>query len=432
MPRATCGPGQAGRQSLLLLNASDWGGHHHYDSLNLYYWKENRELLSDLGYLWDHPDKRHTYRTFAHNLVMIDGREQVRRGRGGSYHLFSVMPRVKVMEASSQAYGPDGLYRRTCVEVDHGPAGDYVLDVFRAGGGKTRDYVFHGPAGNCQTDGLTLAAIRADSPPGPELPLTNLRIADGASPWRVSWSLDNYNFHAFAPGNAEEQVMVGDGWGQRDHRNTDRDVTLPYIVRRRQGQTACDAFVTVFVGGPQDKPLVEAVRLLPLEPGGSTGAVAVQVTTSEGVDLIVSSPDQKQVTVIRNTGRLTTDGHFAAILAENGKPARAVLLEGTRLDYGRMHLELPGARLEGKIVDRGTQPGRSYFAIDCSLPSSESLVGQTLFAIDGPTRRAYPIRAVERSEGSTRVYTKDKGCGFEARAADRWELPLSCGRRTSP
>ncbi len=33
-------------------------------------------MLSDLGYLWDHPDSQNTKRTFAHNLVMLDGREQ--------------------------------------------------------------------------------------------------------------------------------------------------------------------------------------------------------------------------------------------------------------------------------------------------------------------------------------------------------------------
>ncbi|MCH5372468.1 MAG: heparinase II/III-family protein, partial [Planctomycetes bacterium] len=330
--------GQAGRQSLLMLSASDWGNHHHDDSLNLYYWKEGRELLSDLGYLWDHPDKHRTSCTFAHNLVMIDGREQIRRGRGGSYHLFSVTPQVKVMEASSQANGPDCVYRRTCVAVDHGPSGDYVLDIFRAGGGETRDYVFHGPAGAYQIDGLSLASVGTGSPPGPELPLTDMRAADGSAPWRMGWSLDGYHFHVFVPGHDGEQVLVGDGWGQRDHRNTDRGATLPYVVRRRQGQAACDIFVTVFAGGSRDKPLVESVQTVPLETGDSTGAVAVQVTTCEGVDLIVSSLEQSPITLLHESGRLTTDGRFAAIVAERGKAARAVLLEGTRLDFGRTHL----------------------------------------------------------------------------------------------
>ena len=74
--------GPNGRRSLAMLNASDSGGHHHLDSLSLYYWKDGHELLSDLGYLWDHPDKYQTYRTLAHNLVLIDGRDQQRKDRG--------------------------------------------------------------------------------------------------------------------------------------------------------------------------------------------------------------------------------------------------------------------------------------------------------------------------------------------------------------
>ena len=87
-----------------MLNASDWGGHHHYDSLDLYYWKDGRELLSDLGYLWDHPDSGQTRATRAHNLVMLDAAGQRRQARGGGCRLFATRPGVKVMEASSSAY----------------------------------------------------------------------------------------------------------------------------------------------------------------------------------------------------------------------------------------------------------------------------------------------------------------------------------------
>ncbi len=76
--------GATGRDSLLLLSASDWGGHHHIDSLNLYLWQDGHELLSDLGYLWDHPLKQRTTRTFAHNTVMVDGKDQIARGRAES------------------------------------------------------------------------------------------------------------------------------------------------------------------------------------------------------------------------------------------------------------------------------------------------------------------------------------------------------------
>ena len=36
--------GPTGRDSCLVLSASDWGSHHHDDSLNLYYWQNGKEL----------------------------------------------------------------------------------------------------------------------------------------------------------------------------------------------------------------------------------------------------------------------------------------------------------------------------------------------------------------------------------------------------
>jgi len=61
--------GERGMDATVLLGASHWGGHHHYDSLNLTYHRWGEELLGDLGYLWDNPMAMMTRRTLAHNLV---------------------------------------------------------------------------------------------------------------------------------------------------------------------------------------------------------------------------------------------------------------------------------------------------------------------------------------------------------------------------
>ena len=142
--------GETGRDSCLVLSASDWGGHHHLDSLSLYYWQQGQELLSDLGYLWDHAQAVMTRRTFAHNTVMVDGQEQLTTGRGGKFGLFAPNGPIKVMEADSQAYKQATLYRRTVAQVEHEPGRQYVLDIFRVQGGKQHDYIFHGPNTNCE------------------------------------------------------------------------------------------------------------------------------------------------------------------------------------------------------------------------------------------------------------------------------------------
>ncbi len=139
--------GENGKGATAVLNASNWGGHHHKDSLDLVLWQED-ELLSDLGYLWDHQDKHQTYRTFAHNLVVIDDKDQTTTDRGGSFDLFETVGGVKAMRASSKAYPEAKAYERTLLQIEHNDGSFYWLDLFRAQGGSMRDYVFHGPNNN--------------------------------------------------------------------------------------------------------------------------------------------------------------------------------------------------------------------------------------------------------------------------------------------
>ena len=137
--------GASGRDSVVILDASDYGSHHHRDSLNLVYWKDNRELLNDLGYLHDHPDRSETVKSSAHNTVVIDGTEQIRTGRGGSFHAFAGRNgSFKVMQASSSAYRQADVFHRTVAQVEHG-AHSYIVDIFRVKGGEKQEYVFHMP-----------------------------------------------------------------------------------------------------------------------------------------------------------------------------------------------------------------------------------------------------------------------------------------------
>jgi hypothetical protein len=99
-------------------------------------------------------------------------------------------------------------------------------------------------------------------------------------------------------------------------------------------------------------------------------------------------------------------------------------------------LDLPVATFKGDIFEVGGDQGQSYFVVNGNLPEDSKLVEQTFFAIDGGFRRAYPIVAIEEVEGRLRVFTKRDGRGFEARPAQRWELPVTveqaCGRPTWP
>jgi hypothetical protein len=591
--------GETGRDSLLLLNASDWGGHHHYDSLDLYYWKDGRELLSDLGYLWDHPDSGMTRRTFSHNTALVEWAGQKTRDRGGSLHLFTATPRVKAVEASSAAYDKAEVYRRTCVQVDHGAAGAYVLDIFRVQGGASRQYVFHGPSNDYEIEGLESGPRVSEAPPirfavrfhlprlgevfvddveirevladgelGPNLApnpsasgaepggpvpgwgyysgngrgewsaaspgrtddscarvkglqtddkgvlniallvgdsagyegtramegrpgaryrlsfwlrgggeqvsvgsvcwptdpasaddrlhagilqakagtewerfegsfalgrqaldLENPRVANPDGPWRIVWHLrnaagerDGYRFAATVPAGPDEEVILGDGWGQRDHRNSDRGATLPYVVRHDANAGRLSRFVTVFAGTDREALPVKAVRMLPLPPEAPADAVAVEVQTALGVDVLVSMSAPTSLTLQTSAGEVTTDGRLAAVLGGGQGPTAATLVGGTLLRARAAEVTLAQAVYTGRIVANASEAGSSYFTLEGELPVGEALVGRTLLVRDGDLHRAYPVRGVEQTGGQTRIYTKVDNVGFEARPAESWEL----------
>ncbi len=580
--------GETGRESVALLNASDWGGHHHHDSLDLYYWKDGRELLSDLGYLWDHPEKPKTTRAFAHNLVLVGGADQKTRERGGSYHIFSATPKVKVMEASSIAYDSARAYRRTCVQVDHGESGSYLVDIFRADADAPRQYVFHGPTPECATSGLGLGEaaldeqtapfavrfhlsevgeifvddieIRRVNPDGSEgdniapnpsaidgagagtpenwgiyrgngaaehssgepgrddaacarfagtavdadghvnaaliagdsdgyrgvnaipgvmgatykvrfwlrgdgasvnagivtwpadptspsdrvhkgmaritatdewtqhetsftlaggaLPMDNMQQAAGDGPWHVEWVFDDgYRFRALSPDQSGETVFVGDGWGQRDHRNSDVGATLPYIVREIRS-AGSHAFVSVFAGAPDGQFPVEAVRVLDA-PGD---AVAVEIDTADGTDVVVSMIGSQDLSITTSRGELRANGRVAAVLASGA----ASMTGGTRLSLGDTSLSADQATYAGDVAGRGSEGGDSWFDLSGDLP--EHILGQTLLITDGDHIRAYPIRGLDDLETGLRVFTKVDHVGFEARDGDTYEfLPTVTG-----
>jgi hypothetical protein len=336
------------------------------------------------------------------------------------------------MEASSDGYGPDTLYRRTCLVVDRGPAGSYLLDIFRVSGGRRADYLFHGPHENYRVTGLDLGAEATEAwnrreslgEAGPAL--AEVRQGRGDAPWSVTWTFDDgTTFEAFVPACAHERVFAGKGWGQRDHRNTDLGATLPYFVRRREGGGWPEVFVSAFAGDGAGRRLVEAIQVLPLPAGAPPGTAAVEVRTAQGIDVVVSMLDPAPIAVRTDAGELSADGRVAAILAGDGSPSSACLIGGTRLSTGGLELKAPKGVLSGRILSRGSEAGRSWFEIDGAEPTIRGLRGQTLFAIQDGRRHGYPIRAVEPAAGGCRVFTKTGGQGFEARSAAAWDLPVT-------
>lgn len=300
--------GADGRESLLLLSASRWGNHHHQDSLNLTYWKQGRELLSDLGYLWDHPQKHQTSRTLAHNTVLVDEKDQVTKERGGDVAFFRSSEHVKIMEASSQAYAAATTYRRTSALIDHGGGRSYVVDFFRVQGGKTQDFVYHASTKTCEI------LDRKTAPTEEKLyDFAHTRAIEGFAVWRTAWQagpdLTCVAWNVSAPG---ERAFLGDGWGQRDWKNTDVGATLPYVVRRTTGPEL-KTFITVFEGVARGKPFVRSVAQ------AAPGVLAIE--TALGIDYVLSNPAGGDFSLPAGAGVPAMRGRFAVASTQDGKVA---------------------------------------------------------------------------------------------------------------
>ena len=303
--------GARGRDSLLLLSASHWGAHHHYDSLNLYYWKQGREMLSDLGYLWDHPKKKQLMRSVAHNLVVIDEQNQKTRGRGGMVHFFADGPHVRAMQASSEAYPDASLYRRTSGVVEQARGVSYAFDFFEVQGGATQDYVFHGPDHNWTLDGATTApakvALYDFEPPASIRP-------DGPV-WRVRWKMkDLFEFSAWMLSGEGETAYIADGWGQRDHKGSDEGVTIPYLVRRTTGDGP-RVFAAVYEGFEGTNTLLSRPRPLALTPD----AAILTVETHRGTDVIALNRDNGTISIPTDAGEVSSDKPLTVVSIQNGK-----------------------------------------------------------------------------------------------------------------
>ncbi|MSS72131.1 MAG: hypothetical protein EXS64_11660 [Candidatus Latescibacteria bacterium] len=407
--------GEDGREGTVILDASHWGGHHHQDSLNLTLFQHDHEVLTDLGYLWDRPDKHMTVRTEAHNLVVVDEQEQRTRERKGSLHLFDTTPHVKAVDCSSEAYAQCPFYRRLCVWVDHGAAGSYLVDVFGVAGGKTHDYLFHGPIPGFAAEGIDLYPSDGEGP----YEIKHVRRGASPEPWCLSWQMDDsVRFSAWAlPGEGEE-VIVGDGWGERGWGNTntpDRKVDIPYVIRRRTGQ-AGSVFRSVFETH-RGEPLVTGMKRLEV----SGNSVALEIRTRLGVDVIVATMDPKLRSVKASTGVLETDGTLTV-----ASPRFLYLAGGTRAKFGDRKVERSAGHLEGKVREIVNGNDDSYFVAEGLSPRGfADLMGRTILVDDGSSTTGYLVRGVGMSGDEIRLYTKRNGRGYNVSGGEKWEMIVS-------
>ncbi|NUP99202.1 MAG: heparinase II/III family protein [Armatimonadetes bacterium] len=399
--------GANGRRGAAVVSASEWGGHHHWDSLNLFYWQDGHELLTDLGYLWDNPDKHHLAKTSAHNLVVVDEAEQRTEGRGGQLHRFAASPAARLVEVSSTAYPQTSEYRRTVFLVDQ-PDGAYLVDLFRVSGGTKHDYLFHGPNPEVTLHGFEGGGAPDLKPYG--VTGVRRRQADSA-PWTATWALpEGYSFQALSLPEAGETAHIGVGWGQRTP--AQKGLQIPYVVRRREATAPLSsAFVSLFEGY-RGQPLAKAAARLET---GVPGGLAVAVERADGGrDYLWALPEGARAKLPTSAGELLAEGH--GVLSTHGEKLRfAWLVGGGCLEWGSHRLSLPQPRWQGRVTAAENAGQESWLALDQELPTR--LVGTTLLA-GGEALTGYRILAIE----GRRAYVRRGGEGVDALPAERFEL----------
>jgi hypothetical protein len=162
--------------------------------------------------------------------------------------------------------------------------------------------------------------------------LVNIKRSEAPGPWRVTWPLSNGSrFVASWANDTGFESLIGDGWGQRDHRNSDVGAILPYIIRRHPNGPAPTVYVTTFEQSQPGQELVQAIEQLPVPADQQANAVAVMVKTPQGNDYFVSCLEAKPLTVTTPDGPLQVEGRFAALSVRDGKVVATSLAEGKLL-----------------------------------------------------------------------------------------------------
>ncbi len=378
--------GNPGGDTAFYLNGYAMHGHRHYDTLGIVYHAGAKELASDRGYIWDDPRNAWTKSTLAHNLVTVDGGNQISKGRHSRLELFATAAGLDVVQASANAYTQCDRYQRTCALVQLPGRQSYVVDIFRVQGGKRHQYGLNG-------NGNLIALDTAEALPINEKIkwLDNLRAVSPAGPLTATWEHQDMRLDLMML-NPIDRLVVADAPGWRSDRGS--ELNAPPIQQILAERSSADGnttsqYVAILVPYAGETSPVMSARLL--ENDMKTGTVAVEVQLADRTDTIVSSLDGES----HQIGSLVTDGQFGLVShSASGESKQAYLLAGTRLHWGDVDLTLDTATTELKVE---SVEGRTFHLVDV-LPDGlvrsggYVLAGGTGYEIESAGERTVTVR----------------------------------------
>jgi len=324
--------GGADSPTALYVNGYSMHGHRHYDTLGLIYYDHARELASDRGYIWDDPRNAWTKSTLSHNLVTVDGQNQVSKDRHSTLELFGTSPEVEITQSSANAYEQCDTYRRATALVRLSPERTYALDIFEVAGGKLHQYGL-----NCNGQLTGVTGLTPQPIDGKISYLDNLREAKPApAGWRASWQDGKAGMQCLMLTSAD-RLLVADAPGWRSYKGDQLHAPpIQQLLAERAGENLSSRFVTILAPHQESPEPIEAKLV-----AEDATAVLVEVTTPGRRDLLAWSRDDAPHTL----GPVQLTGRFGYVSLDDAGEVRASwLLAGTSLKYAGQTWTLPAAR----------------------------------------------------------------------------------------
>ncbi len=378
------GEGESARAVWLDYDAA--GGHGHGDGMNLGLFAKGLDLMPDFGYPplhyggWVSKRAQWYMRTASHNTVVVDGQSQLFETaptHDGRTTLWAIGKRFRAVRASGpqilKDVTPMRQFERTVMMIDTSDDDSYVLDVFRAVGGKDHAKFQHSHFATVSTRGLTLSPAPDF---GHETEMRAFRTDPSAvAGWEIDWRVDDR--YGYLPSGAdvhlryidlthEASASLCESWVTPGSYDGTDEVWVPTVMTRRtaQAEPLESTFVAVVEPYENASKLAGARRLILETAKGeraSDADVGVEVTLADGRrDVIVcrdvEDPLGRGGGPLLRTAELDleTNAELCVVrYSREGEVQSVVICNGDAVHAGSVHLRLAAPTEFAEIECRG-------------------------------------------------------------------------------
>ena len=313
----------------------------------------------------------------------------------------------------------------------------YVVDIFRARGGHTHDWMLHGDADHDMLASCTLPlpGRRATMlepgetfrDPDSEYAVTAwygmIRdVCFGSCETGQGLRLDltcadapdsGVRLHLLPPPGS--QIFLGRSPSARragtlfnaDNRRV-YDFWMPHLCMRRQtGDTTPQESLFAAIHEPfQSAGCIRAVERMALTPAAGD-AIAIRVGHGESEDTIISTTDAPPYTERRAANGCCIKGRLGIVRKTAGRVTGLWLFDGESLEAGDCRVTGIPAPWAGRLLAscrREEGAPQNSFQCDTPLPADGTLNGCWLIVTHGNGfRHGYPIERIERLSGQTSI-----------------------------